>query len=211
MGVNTQALAAKYPYFTPSEIAAFHQQYAAVDKEGRDKVHPSDLSNVATKAGASFQDVTQKLSQLSLVDDTGLVSFEGLLKAVSKVREDKGVGKQTGDKQKIVLHGHGENTTHTINEDEKESFTQHINQALARDQHLKDRLPIDPSSMQIFSECRGKRRRNAVLYIPVDRKMGHIVVKKPPLPDAFHSIRQTVSFSQSSLTILSRAPLTTVS
>ncbi|KAI8817992.1 calponin domain-containing protein [Fimicolochytrium jonesii] len=154
MGINTQALSAKYPYFTPSEIAAFHQQYTLVDKENRDKVHPSDLSNVATKAGASFQDVTQKLSQLSLVDDGGLVSFEGLLKAVSKVREDKGAAKQTGDKQKIVLHGHGENTTHTINEDEKESFTQHINQALARDAHLKDRLPIDPSSMQIFSECK---------------------------------------------------------
>ncbi|KNC99423.1 fimbrin [Spizellomyces punctatus DAOM BR117] len=155
MGINTQALAVKFPYFTPSEIAAFHQQFASLDKDGRDLVHQSDLTNVATKAGASSQDVTAKLAQLSLTDEEGLVSFEGFLQAVSKVRADKGAPKQHGeDKKKIVLHGHLENTTHTINEDEKESFTQHINQQLAYDPHVKDRLPIDPASMQVFSECK---------------------------------------------------------
>ncbi|KAJ3157011.1 hypothetical protein HDU89_002421 [Geranomyces variabilis] len=155
LSINAQALAAKYPYFTASEIGAFHQQYATADKDSRDQVHVSDLSNVATKAGASFQDVTAKLSQLNLNDRDGLVSFEGFLKAVSKIREEKGAPKQSGgDAKKIVLHGHMENTTHTINEDEKESFTQHLNQALARDAHVGERLPIDPSSMQIFNECK---------------------------------------------------------
>ncbi|KAJ3281291.1 hypothetical protein HK104_000099 [Borealophlyctis nickersoniae] len=134
MGVNTQALSVKYPYFTASEISAYHQQYTAVDKEGRDSIHQSDLSNISTKAGASPADVVAKLQQLSLVDQEGLVSFEGFLKAVSKVREEKGAPKQSGDdKKKIVLHGHLENTTHTINEDEKESFTQHINWVLTGD------------------------------------------------------------------------------
>ncbi|KAJ3010493.1 hypothetical protein HKX48_007375 [Thoreauomyces humboldtii] len=157
LGASAQAaLAAKFPYFTSSEIGAFQQQYAQVDKDNRNLVHPSDLSNVATKAGASFQDVTQKLSQLNLGDDQGLISFEGFLQAVSKVREDKGGPKLAsgGEQKKIVLHGHGENTTHTINEDEKESFTMHINQALVGDLHLKDRLPIDPASMDIFTECK---------------------------------------------------------
>lgn len=75
--------------------------------------------------------------------------------AVSKVKEAKGAPK-AGEKTKIVLHGHMENTTHTINEDEKESFVQHINWALATDKDLNSRLPIDKATMQVFSECKGK-------------------------------------------------------
>ncbi|KAK6092451.1 fimbrin [Batrachochytrium dendrobatidis] len=153
MGINTTALAAKFPFFTPSEIAAFHQQFAAVDKDNQDRVHTSDLSAISTKTGESFQAVTAKLTQLSLTDKDGLVSFDGFLKAVSKVREEKG-GTTERDDKKIVLHGHMENTTHTINVDEKESFTVHINQQLANDKDVKSRLPIDPRSMQVFSECK---------------------------------------------------------
>ena len=47
-----------------------------------------------------------------------------------------------------------ENTTHTINVDEKESFTVHINQQLSEDKDVKHRLPIDPNSMQLFTETR---------------------------------------------------------
>ncbi|KAJ3354363.1 hypothetical protein HDU91_005784, partial [Kappamyces sp. JEL0680] len=115
----------------------------------KDFVHPTDLSSLATKAGESGQAVVAKMQALSLVNDKGL--------AVAKVRAEKGTPTYTGvkDSTKIVLHGSaGENTTHTINVDEKESFTVHINQVLAGDKHLGTRIPIDPSTMQIFSECR---------------------------------------------------------
>jgi len=154
MGVNTQTLAAKFPYFSPSEIAAFYQQFQSVDKESRGAIHQSDLSAISTKAGASAAEVTAKLSQLNLADSEGAVSFENFLAAVSRVREEKGAPKQSEDKKKIVLHGHMENTTHTINEDEKESFTQHINWVLTGDKHVGHRLPIDLKSMQIFTECK---------------------------------------------------------
>eukprot|EP00842_Homolaphlyctis_polyrhiza_P006965 jgi/Hompol1/858/HPOL_001344-RA len=95
----------------------------------------NDLSGVATKSGESFQAVTAKLSQLNLADKEGLVSFDSFLKAVSKIREEKGAVSGRDDK-KIVLHGHQENTTHTINVDEKESFTVHINQQLAEDKDI---------------------------------------------------------------------------
>ncbi|KAI9000309.1 calponin homology domain-containing protein [Gaertneriomyces semiglobifer] len=154
MGINAQALAVRFPYFSASEIAAYHQQFSSLDKESDGFLHPTDLSNIATKAGASVQDLNDKLAQLKLVNDDGLVAFESFMKAISKVREEKGAPKQGEDKKKIVLHGHMENTTHTINEDEKESFTVHINQILEEDVHLKDRLPIDPKSMQLFSETK---------------------------------------------------------
>ncbi|KAJ3310894.1 hypothetical protein HDV04_004589 [Boothiomyces sp. JEL0838] len=155
MGINTVSLASKYPYFTASEIAAFHQQFVASDKDKSDRIHPTEISAIATKAGESAQAVIAKIAQLSLTNDSGLVTFEGFLTAVSDVRKEKGapyVGQR--DDKKIVLHGHMENTTHTINEDEKESFTIHINQQLGSDKLLSSRLPIDPKSMQIFSECK---------------------------------------------------------
>ncbi|RKO87451.1 calponin homology domain-containing protein [Blyttiomyces helicus] len=154
MGINTQTLSTKYPHFSTSEISAYHQQFATLAKDGKDAIHPSDISKVATKAGASTQDVTAKLAALNLANEDGSVSFESFLKAVSKVREEKGAPKLGDDKKKIVLGGHGENTTHTINEDEKESFTHHINQQLANDRDLKARLPIDTASMQVFAECK---------------------------------------------------------
>ncbi|KAI8851356.1 calponin homology domain-containing protein [Chytridium lagenaria] len=155
MGINAQALSSRFPHFTASEISAFHQQFAAVDKEGKGAVHQSDLSTVAPKAGEALQNVVAKLSALRLSKEDGTVTFDGFLTAVSKLREEKGVKVNAGGSNKIVLHGQGgENITHTINEDEKQSFVEHINQQLANDKDLKGRLPIDVQSMQVFAEAK---------------------------------------------------------
>lgn len=153
-GVNIQALAQRFPIFSASEVSAFHQQFSSVDKEGHNTVHISDLSSVAPKAGESVQNVVEKLSQMSLVKTDGLVSFESFLSAVSRLRQDKGVA-VGANKGRIVLHGQtSENVTHTINEDEKQSFVEHINSILEHDKDIKHRFPIDIFSMQVFAECK---------------------------------------------------------
>ncbi len=123
-----------------------------------DFVHTTDLASLSTKAGESGPSVIAKLHSLSLVSDKGLTSFDSFLLAVSKVRGEKEVSHFTGslkDITKIVLHGtSGENVMHTINVDEKESFTTLINQQLANDVHVGGRLPMDPTSMLLFSSCR---------------------------------------------------------
>ncbi|KAJ2017995.1 fimbrin [Coemansia sp. RSA 455] len=45
-------------------------------------------------------------------------------------------------------------SAHTINEDEREEFTNHINFALSGDSDIGYRLPIDPHTMQLFDEAR---------------------------------------------------------
>ena len=112
----------------------------------------ADLGALSTKSGESSQKIVEKITSLNLADPSG-VTFENFLIALASLRDEKGGAKR--DDTKIVLHGHMENTTHTINVDEKESFTVHINQALQADKHLSSRLPVDPLSMQIFSECKG--------------------------------------------------------
>ena len=150
-GLDAQALASKYPVFTASEISAFHQQFSTLtDKEAKNLLHVSDVGTLATKAGVSGHDLTAKLAQLNIENR---LDFDTFLKAVSQVRKEKGATTLRDDK-KIVLHGHLENTTHTINVDEKESFTIHINQQLGNDKDIKHRLPIDPASMQLFTECK---------------------------------------------------------
>ncbi|KAJ2691125.1 fimbrin [Coemansia spiralis] len=45
-------------------------------------------------------------------------------------------------------------SAHTINEDEREEFANHINFALSSDADIGYRLPIDPHTMQLFDEAR---------------------------------------------------------
>ncbi|GAA5953832.1 hypothetical protein JCM8115_004172 [Rhodotorula mucilaginosa] len=62
-----------------------------------------------------------------------------------------------GDKHgggKVLVKGSNTNITHSINEDERTEFTRHINQVLAGDADIGDRLPIPTDTFQIFDECR---------------------------------------------------------
>jgi plastin-1 len=43
--------------------------------------------------------------------------------------------------------------THSFAEEEKQSFVEHINNALRGDVHLNNKLPIDPNGMELFSKC----------------------------------------------------------
>ncbi|KAI9141258.1 calponin homology domain-containing protein [Paraphysoderma sedebokerense] len=56
--------------------------------------------------------------------------------------------------QKIIIKGVNQNTTHTINEDEKEQFVEHINSTLKSDKQIGSRFPINVKTMQIFEECK---------------------------------------------------------
>ncbi|GAA5990071.1 hypothetical protein JCM11641_001026 [Rhodosporidiobolus odoratus] len=55
---------------------------------------------------------------------------------------------------KVLVQGSNTNITHSINEDERTEFTRHINQVLASDPDIGDRLPIPTDTFQIFDECR---------------------------------------------------------
>jgi len=43
--------------------------------------------------------------------------------------------------------------SHSFSDEEKESFVEHINQVLGKDQSLKGRLPINPSDNSLFTAC----------------------------------------------------------
>ncbi|KAJ3210946.1 hypothetical protein HDU82_007051 [Entophlyctis luteolus] len=128
--------------------------FTDIDSESHGWIHQSDLGSVSNKAGESASAVVEKLTKMKLLLSGDGVTLEAFLAAISELRRDKGIS-ASANKSKIVLHGStSENTTHTINEDEKQSFVDHINQVLAGDRDIGYRLPIDLMTMQIFGEVK---------------------------------------------------------
>ncbi|KAJ2318608.1 fimbrin [Coemansia sp. Cherry 401B] len=58
------------------------------------------------------------------------------------------------ERRTILKSEQNASSAHTINEDEREEFTNHINLALAGDSDIGYRLPINPHTMQLFDETR---------------------------------------------------------
>ncbi|KAI8609815.1 calponin homology domain-containing protein [Chytriomyces sp. MP71] len=136
------------------QVSTFARMFQDLDPDSHGWIHQSDLSAVSTKAGESASNVNEKLTKLKLIAHGDGVTLEAFLAAVSELRRDKGMS-ATANKNKIVLHGAtSENTTHTINEDEKQSFVEHINQVLGHDKDIGHRFPIDLLTMQIFGEVK---------------------------------------------------------
>lgn len=128
--------------------------------------------------------------------------------------------------------GANQNTSHTINEDERTEFTHHINSQLAGDKDVGDKLPIPTHTMQLFDECRGvylcmivywrmrERERNSELCglfrsAHISRGVSFIRIlinlSCNPLLFFLFLFFKTVSSSASSLMMQSQTQLTNVS
>ncbi|KAG9926992.1 fimbrin, partial [Aureobasidium melanogenum] len=64
-----------------------------------------------------------------------------------------GGGASTGG-GRIHVGGATASSQHTINEDEREEFTRHINAVLAGDADIGDKLPFPTDTFEMFDECK---------------------------------------------------------
>ena len=69
----------------------------------------------------------------------------------NSLKNNADVNKSTG--KLFKLGGATDATQHSINEDEHEAFTTHINQTLRNDEDLKSRLPIDVDNFNALYEA----------------------------------------------------------
>ncbi|GAA5955354.1 hypothetical protein JCM21900_005782 [Sporobolomyces salmonicolor] len=83
---------------------------------------------------------------------SGLIGAAGGAGPAVQSHVTGGAGSTGGGK--MLVKGSNSNITHSINEDERTEFTRHINQVLAGDPDIGDRLPIPTDTFQIFDECR---------------------------------------------------------
>ncbi|KAK4055360.1 fimbrin [Microbotryomycetes sp. JL221] len=86
---------------------------------------------------------------------------------------------QAGTGGKVLVQGSNTNITHSINEDERTEFTRHINQVLAGDPDIGDRLPIPTDTFQIFDECRDGLILSKLINDSVPDTIDERVLNKP--------------------------------
>lgn len=140
-------------YFSNSEINLLRRQYEALEPRGSNMASREELHTIAKRVGVHTSELDGYLGTQG-IEDQDLVSFEDFIDAAAKIKEKKGsIHVNEGDR-KIRHHGYKEDTMHTIDEDERISFTLHVNNVLAEDPLIKPKLPIDPQSEDLISACK---------------------------------------------------------
>ncbi|KAJ3356922.1 hypothetical protein GGF32_001235 [Allomyces javanicus] len=163
---NYRVLGAKYPQLN-TELEHLIQQFNAFDVNEEGSIDKSEVMSVVRGLHQFSFDQIQQGMQAVRTNDEGRVDFDEYLDTVAKLKDAKvnaaaarashssggGAAAASPAHKKIIIKGTAQNTTHTINEDERVSFVNHINFALAGDAHIGDRFPIEPYSMDIFEAC----------------------------------------------------------
>ncbi|OZJ03981.1 hypothetical protein BZG36_04047, partial [Bifiguratus adelaidae] len=129
--------------------------FAACDLDQDGYIDHKELQQACKDSGVSsnYDEIRATLKEVN-VNSSGKIEVDEFVELASKLKEGAAKGAFDVHKHKITVTGSNQNTTHTINEDERTEFTRHINGVLAGDQHVGDRLPIPTDTMQLFDECR---------------------------------------------------------
>lgn len=150
-------IAKQFRHFTPEEVDVFIHNFRHFDVDNSGSIDSHELFKACKACGetVTFDQVTKQLRSLD-TDKSGQIEFAEFLTFIANNRdvESNPVGKVLGRTGKIIsVGGATDATQHSINEDEQEQFTDHINDAFKNDPHLKARLPIDGKSMELYREC----------------------------------------------------------
>ena len=148
-----------------------------IDLDGKGYVDQATVIRELQKAGegSNYDQIRATLRECN-IDASGRVELEDYVEVlltntllprmaidmqlISKLRAGKNRGAFEVSQHKITVHGSSANVSHTINEDERTEFTRHMNNVLAGDPDIGNRLPFPLNSMQIFDECKGNRTAN---------------------------------------------------
>ncbi|RGB42537.1 fimbrin [Rhizophagus diaphanus] len=153
--MNAIQLAKKYPQISQQGIFDLVAQFNKIDLDGNGALEQKEVVKALQEMGESnsYDEIRATLKEINL-SSTGNVELDEFVELIVKLREGRNKSAFAVNKHKITVHGTSQNVSHTINEDERTEFTRHINQALAGDPHVSDKIPIDTNTMQLFDECK---------------------------------------------------------
>ncbi|KAF8882354.1 calponin homology domain-containing protein [Mucidula mucida] len=133
----------KYPEVSRDEMFELINRFKRVDKTA--------VLQALQHSGESYDNARETLKHVS-VDSSGKVELEDWVELNVKLRtQASGISTKKG---KVTMQGSNANVSHTINEDERTEFTNHINTVLENDTDISDRYPIPTDTMQLFDECK---------------------------------------------------------
>ena len=167
-------LARKYPQFQQTEIFQLQNAFQQLDVDDKGYLDEATVIKATQNSERqSYDRVRQALKEVEL-DSSRRVELEDYVDLISKLRDAPtpqqrqatgGTGRPgpppVSHSSKPSLGGSGGkiqmttgNVTHTINEDERQAFTTHINAVLAGDADVGHMLPFPTDTFEMFDHCK---------------------------------------------------------
>ncbi|KAI6139858.1 calponin homology domain-containing protein [Pisolithus thermaeus] len=143
----------KYPEVTQDEMFDLISRFNAIHTDTPGRVDKSSVLQALQQSGESYDQARETLKHVS-VDASGKVELEDWVELNAKLRTQSKVSVLPTRAGKVTVQGSNANVSHTINEDERTEFTNHINGVIENDSDIGSRFPIPTTTMQIFDECR---------------------------------------------------------
>ncbi|EPQ53501.1 calponin [Gloeophyllum trabeum ATCC 11539] len=143
----------KYPEVSQDEMFDLINRFNAIDTDSPGRVDKSAVLHALEAQGESYDRARETLKHVS-VDASGKVELEDWVELNVKLRSQRQQNVLPTRAGKVTVQGSNANVSHTINEDERREFTNHINAVLENDPDVGGRIPIPTHTMQLFDECR---------------------------------------------------------
>ena len=144
--------------FSPAEVDEFRNNFGIFDLNGDGEIDAMELETILRQLGEPVSaDSVRALMDEADLDGSNTIDFGEFCYIMNKIRNEGDADSAFGSVVKkaaklLTVEGEG-GGTHTFSEEEKCAFSEHVNNCLAGDPHLADRLPIDPESMDLFPAC----------------------------------------------------------
>ncbi|KAH9940705.1 calponin homology domain-containing protein [Amylocystis lapponica] len=143
----------KYPEVSQDEMFDLINRFNALSTDTPGRIDKAGVLQALQANGESYDRVRETLKHVS-VDASGKVELEDWVELNVKLRSQAPTSVLPSKAGKVTVQGSNANVSHTINEDERAEFTNHINSVLEGDADVATRIPIPTHTMQLFDEVR---------------------------------------------------------
>ncbi|ORX33979.1 putative Fimbrin [Kockovaella imperatae] len=176
-------LGKKYPDLKQDEIFDLINKFKQIDVEDRGSLDKAEVISALQSSGDADYDSARETLKSVNVDSSGRLEVEDWVQLHSLLKAGK--NNLESNKGKISVKGTaGTNAQHTVNEDERRSFTDHINGVLGGDKDLEHVLPIPTDTMQLFDECKDGLVLSKLINDSVPETIDERVLNKPTVAKA---------------------------
>lgn len=150
--------------FTAAELAEYRKMFDSFDGDKSGKLDHSEVQGLMRAAGeeVSFARVGEIIQMIDQNQD-GFIDFDEFANCMAVIKSGGGIGGQSSAMKQFgtasakaarVLTVKGEGgAVHSISEEEREAFAEHINLLLANEPLVASRLPMDPTSPTALFDC----------------------------------------------------------
>ncbi|KAI0646100.1 fimbrin [Trametes meyenii] len=180
----------KFPEVSQDEMFDLISRFNAISTDTPGRVDKQTVLQSLQSAGESYDNAREVLKHVS-VDSSGKVELEDWVELNVKLRAQTKDALLPSKKGKVTVHGSNANVSHTINEDERAEFTNHINSVLENDPDIGHRLPIPTNTMQLFDECRDGLILCKLINDSVPDTIDARVLNKPTVKKPLNAFQMT--------------------